>query len=56
MVYEHHNYQAEDIVIQLHDAARSVEKQVGKGQLSKDIRRCADRLNELIKSKGNKND
>ena len=53
MVYEHHNYQAEDIVIQLHDAARVVEKEVGKGKLSKDIRKCADQLNELLKGRKN---
>jgi hypothetical protein len=55
MVYEHHNYNKEDIVIQLHDAARAVEKTVGSGELSKDIRRCADRLNELLKSRVRKN-
>lgn len=36
-------------VIQLHDIARVVEKEIGTGQLSDDIRRCADRLNTLIK-------
>ena len=38
-----------DAIIQLHDVARLVEKQIGKGQLSDDIRQCADRLNTLIK-------
>lgn len=38
-----------DAVIKLHDVARTVEKQIGTGQLSDDIRKCADRLNSLIK-------
>ena len=53
MVYEHHDYQAEDIVIKLHDAAREVEKEVGKGELSKNIRECADRLNDVLKGRIN---
>lgn len=36
-------------IILLHDIARSVEKQVGQGQLSEDIRSCADRLHTLMK-------
>ena len=55
MVYEHHNYNKEDIVVQLHDAARAVEKEVGKGKLSQDIRQCADRLNDLLKARARKN-
>jgi hypothetical protein len=39
----------EEAIIQLHDIARAVEKQIGTGQLSEDIRKCADRLNTLIK-------
>jgi hypothetical protein len=38
-------------VIQLHDVARAVEQGIGKGQLSDDIRQCADRLNALIKKR-----
>jgi hypothetical protein len=38
-----------DAVIKLHDVARLVEHQIGTGQLSDDIRKCADRLNTLIK-------
>jgi hypothetical protein len=38
-----------DAVIKLHDVARLVEHQIGTGQLSEDIRKCADRLNTLIK-------
>jgi hypothetical protein len=36
-------------IILLHDIARSIEQQIGQGQLSEDIRRCADRLNDLQK-------
>lgn len=36
-------------IILLHDVARSVEQQIGQGQLSEDIRKCADRLNALLK-------
>jgi hypothetical protein len=40
-----------DAVIKLHDVARTIEKQIGTGQLSDDIRQCADRLNDLIKKR-----
>jgi hypothetical protein len=33
-----------DAVIQLHDIARLVEKEIGEGNLSHDIRNVADRL------------
>jgi hypothetical protein len=36
-------------VMELHDVARLIERDIGKGQLSEDIRNCADRLNALIK-------
>jgi hypothetical protein len=36
-------------VIQLHNIARHIEQTIGVGSLSEDIRRAADRLNELIK-------
>jgi hypothetical protein len=39
----------DEAIIQLHDVAREVEKQIGIGALSDDIRQCADRLNTLIK-------
>jgi hypothetical protein len=38
-----------DAIIQLHDIARLVEKQIGQGQLSEDIRQCANRLTQLTK-------
>ena len=36
-----------DAVIQLHDIARLVGKEIGIGQLHDDIRNCADRLHAL---------
>ena len=39
----------EDAVIKLHDLARIVERKIGFGELSKDIRKCADRLSDLNK-------
>lgn len=38
-----------DKIAQLHDIARAIEQQIGIGQLSKDIRKAADRLSELVK-------
>ncbi len=36
-----------DAIVALHEIARTVEQEVGHGQLSDDIRKCADRLHEL---------
>ena len=36
-----------DAVIALHDIARLVHQEVGEGNLSDDIRNCADRLHIL---------
>ena len=36
-------------VIELHDIARLVEQGIGQGQLSLDLRDCADRLAVLLK-------
>jgi hypothetical protein len=41
------NLELVDAVIALHEVARTVEREVGRGQLSDDIRKCADRLHEL---------
>jgi len=38
-----------EAVIALHNVARLVEKEIGLGLLSEDIRDCADRLHQLIK-------
>jgi hypothetical protein len=37
-----------DKIIELHNIARLVEQEIGVGQLSQDIRKAADRLNEVI--------
>jgi hypothetical protein len=41
------NLELVDAVIALHEIARTVEREIGQGQLSYDIRKCADRLHEL---------
>ena len=41
------NLKLVDAVIQLHDIARLVEQEIGHGQLSDDIRACADRLHHF---------
>ncbi len=38
-----------DAVIELHRIAALIEQKIGKGQLSEDVRKCADRLHELTK-------
>jgi uncharacterized protein YecA (UPF0149 family) len=45
------DFNIEYLVIRLHDIAREVEQQVGVGELSQDIRACADRLSDLNKTK-----
>jgi hypothetical protein len=44
------DFDIEYLVIRLHDIAREVEQRVGFGELSRDIRKCADRLSDLNKS------
>ena len=39
----------DEVVIKLHDLARMIEREVGQGQLSDDVRKSADRLANLIK-------
>ena len=46
-----HEQPFSDLVIQLHDIARTIEKQLGVGQLSSDIRNAADRLHALTVEK-----
>ena len=41
------NLELVDAVIALHEIARTVEREIGHGQLSDNIRACADRLHEL---------
>jgi hypothetical protein len=40
----------EDLVIHFHDLSRMIEREIGVGQLSQDIRNCANRLSDLLKS------
>lgn len=41
------NSQLHDAVTQLHDIARMIEQEIGSGNLSEDVRDCADRLHVL---------
>jgi hypothetical protein len=43
------DFDIEYLVIRLHDIAREVEQKIGAGELSKDIRTCADRLSDCDK-------
>lgn len=38
-------------VIDLHDIARQLEQELGRGNLSDDIRQCANRLSYYIKER-----
>lgn len=38
----------QDAVVQLHYVAGQIEQEIGQGQLSEDLRKCADRLHELV--------
>jgi len=44
------DFDIEYLVIRLHDIAREIEQKIGVGELSKDIRSCADRLSNLNKA------
>ena len=46
-----HEQEFSDLVIQLHDIARYIEKNLGVGQLSSDIRNAADRLHAVTVEK-----
>jgi hypothetical protein len=41
-----------DAVMQLHNIARLIEKEIGTGTLSETVRKCADDLNQLNKPLG----
>ena len=41
------NLELVDAVVALHEIARTVESEIGIGQLSDDIRSCANRLHEF---------
>jgi hypothetical protein len=44
------DFEIEYAVIRLHDIARLIEKAIGFGELSKDIRKCANRLSDINKT------
>jgi hypothetical protein len=44
------DFDIEYLVIRLHDIAREVEQKIGVGELSRDIRDCADRLSDSNKA------
>ena len=44
------DFDIEYLVIRLHDIAREVEQKIGVGELSRDIRACADRLGDCNKA------
>lgn len=39
----------DEAVMALHNIARLIEQEIGRGLLSEDVRDCADRLHRLIK-------
>jgi hypothetical protein len=39
----------DDVVIKLHDLARIIEREIGVGELSQDVRKSADRLTQILK-------
>ncbi len=43
------NVDLDELVIKLHDVARRIEDNIGIGLLSEDVRKCADRLSELLR-------
>ena len=48
MLEETNNFSQE--IIQVHNIARKIEREIGHGQLSEDLRDLADRLNQVVKS------
>jgi len=44
------DFDIEYLIIRLHDIARKVAQKIGAGELSADIRACADRLSEYNKA------
>jgi hypothetical protein len=49
MMLEETKFNLLDSVIKLHDIARLIEQEIGQGNLSDDVRNCANRLNILLK-------
>jgi hypothetical protein len=42
------DYRVIDAITKLHEAARVVEQDIGIGELSKNIRNCADKLHTIF--------
>ena len=42
------NYKLDDAIMALHRIARLIEQEIGKGALSDDIRKIADRVNDMV--------
>ncbi len=43
------NVDLDDLVIKLHDIAQRIEDNIGIGLLSEDVRKCADRLSDILR-------
>ena len=43
------NFDLDQLVIQLHSIAARIEQNIGVGLLSEDVRKCADRLSDILK-------
>ena len=43
------DFELQYAIIRLHDIARLIEEKIGSSELSKDIRKCADKLSDLNK-------
>jgi hypothetical protein len=41
------NFELKYLVIKLHDIARTIEKEIGEGELSQEARQLADKLDAL---------
>ena len=49
MIEQNREQRFAEAVIQLHQIARMIEAEIGRGLLSEDLRDCADRLHKLNK-------
>lgn len=49
MIIDHKHDTLNEVVIKLHDLARIVEREIGTGQLSEDIRNTANKLTDILK-------
>jgi hypothetical protein len=49
MIIDYKHDTLNEVVVKLHELARIVEREIGFGQMSTDIRKTADKLNDIIK-------